>query len=456
MESWLHTIPGPRQIRPDHSFLYWLQKQPIILQQRCHQQHFAEKNHPLLEDNWLLQRLGGVTQLGQVQHLSAGACQTRQVHSLDSAALTSTHLTYLARAAPHLEELWDAIVMHAVLHDAGHYPYSHVLEDLLKPRTGKDHKQLGIEMLDRPGPNGQIMSSELEKHGIDPKIVKALMAGAHPAAAIVADKTLGAEKIAYLLRDREHDPGYARIPPPDIILDHLQYQNDTLGLTSPGIHAMDRWCTTYDTHQLALDLNEFFARQYAIIYLSPQSLLVSRHAQRMAIAMLENGTTPEQLWSMNDSELEANAGKTGSSAKEECALLRDHALTPPRLVLKREGYGRNKFRTETAHEINDTIAEATNYLRSPDALSRLEDELGKKWGTPVVITACPAPERFSVHPTVFFDKGSTYTLADAVPDYDAVTKQIMRRHWSVRVHANAELPRQAANDLVERVLEYAV
>jgi len=114
-----------------------------------------------------MQRLNHIKQLGLAHLVFPGANHTRLEHSLG--------VHYLARRAAHElgldKDEANVLSSAALLHDVGHGPFSHSLEPWLVKHIGKDHEDIGSELITK----GESIPSILESHGVDPQQVAALM-----------------------------------------------------------------------------------------------------------------------------------------------------------------------------------------------------------------------------------------------------------------------------------------
>lgn len=89
-----------------------------------------------------LQRLEGIQQLGFVSRVWPGARHTRFEHSLGVMHLmTEAVAQLLDRGAPISEQTARAAVAAALLHDVGHYSFSHAIEELGPPVP--THEEVG-------------------------------------------------------------------------------------------------------------------------------------------------------------------------------------------------------------------------------------------------------------------------------------------------------------------------
>ncbi|UCE81107.1 MAG: HD domain-containing protein [Methanobacteriota archaeon] len=138
---------------------------------------------PLIESNEL-QRLHGIHQLGLASLVYPGANHTRLEHSLGAFAVAGRMSTSL-----QLEEDEEALVRcAALLHDIGHLPYSHTFEMVLHERFGIDHVEISKRLImgddsvvsedERRALGEEIRAVDsLERQGIEPKVVAALLSG---------------------------------------------------------------------------------------------------------------------------------------------------------------------------------------------------------------------------------------------------------------------------------------
>jgi uncharacterized protein len=149
-------------------------------------------------DTPVVQRLRYVRQVGHAFLVYPGATHTRFEH-----ALGAYHLT--KRALGALEERGElgpvpdgdrvAVRLAALLHDIGHYPFSHALEEAGFP----SHETLGVAKLSQ----GELGERLLEIGGPEfPRAVGALIAGesASPLQGLISG-SLDLDKIDYLSRD---------------------------------------------------------------------------------------------------------------------------------------------------------------------------------------------------------------------------------------------------------------
>ena len=140
-----------------------------------------------------VQRLRRIKQLGTVHLVYPSANHTRFEHSLGVSHLADRALEHVEVAGTRAERVRAA----AMLHDIGHGPFSHNVEDVIHRRTGKYHDD--VEGLVTTGRVAEI----LESHGLDPKAIAALVRGEGELAQLVAGE-LDVDRMDYLVRDAHH------------------------------------------------------------------------------------------------------------------------------------------------------------------------------------------------------------------------------------------------------------
>jgi HD superfamily phosphohydrolase len=174
-----------------------------------------------LIDTPTFQRLKGIKQLGLAHTVYPGARHTRFEHSLGVMHIMSRILESFRSkdkdAVPedHLRNLRIA----ALLHDIGHYPYSHLTEridwgsaqkymskkgqseggDASQPKEYPKHERLGeIVITERKDIKEKL---EGNKKKIDPKDIAALVKGQHQSIPNLLNASLDVDRLDYLVRD---------------------------------------------------------------------------------------------------------------------------------------------------------------------------------------------------------------------------------------------------------------
>lgn len=146
-----------------------------------------------LLDTPAVQRLRHVKQLGTVSLVYPSANHTRFEHSLGVYHLACEALSQLGIEGRAAERVHAA----AILHDVGHGPYSHNVEDVIERHTGKYHED--VDDVIEAGAVGEA----LRKHDLDPDRVAGLIRGEGRYGGLVSGE-LDVDRMDYLVRDAHH------------------------------------------------------------------------------------------------------------------------------------------------------------------------------------------------------------------------------------------------------------
>ncbi len=198
-----------------------------------------------LTDTAAFQRLRRVKQLGLASLVYPGAVHTRFDHALGVYHLTGRALDLLERTG-QLDEVGAAdrtiLRLAGLLHDIGHYPFSHAVEELEPELLSGDHEQLAGHFLADPE-----VAGELEPLGLGAaQQIHDLILGRseRPLQGLVSG-SLDLDKIEYLKRDAL----FCGVPYGEIdvdrLLDSLRLLHDPdtgrleVGVAEQGVSALE-------------------------------------------------------------------------------------------------------------------------------------------------------------------------------------------------------------------------
>ena len=182
----------------------------------------------------LLQRLTRIKQVGLSSVVYPGAQHTRFQHSLGAFHLMSEAITQLASKGNFIfDSEAEAVQAAILLHDIGHGPFSHVLEDTIV--KGVSHEEISLMLLERMNKemNGQLsLAIQIFKDEYPKRFLHQLVSG-----------QLDMDRLDYLRRDSfytgvtEGNIGSARI------IKMLDVADDRLVVESKGIYSIENFLT---------------------------------------------------------------------------------------------------------------------------------------------------------------------------------------------------------------------
>ena len=183
----------------------------------------------------LMQRLTRIRQLGMSFMVYPGAQHTRFQHSLGAFYLTSEAIRQLSHKGIFIFDSEAEAVQAAILmHDIGHGPFSHVLEDTLV--QGVEHEKISLmlmEEINKSFRNELNLAIQIFKDEYPKKFLHQLISS-----------QLDMDRLDYLRRDcfytgvTEGNIGSARI------IKMLNINNDHLVIESKGIYSIENYLMT--------------------------------------------------------------------------------------------------------------------------------------------------------------------------------------------------------------------
>ena len=182
----------------------------------------------------LLQRLARIKQVGLSSVVYPGAQHTRFQHSLGAFYLMSEAITQLTSKGNFIfDSEAEAVQAAILLHDIGHGPFSHVLEDTIV--QGVSHEEISLMLMERMNKemNGQLsLAIQIFKDEYPKRFLHQLVSG-----------QLDMDRLDYLRRDSfytgvtEGNIGSARI------IKMLDVADDRLVIESKGIYSIENFLT---------------------------------------------------------------------------------------------------------------------------------------------------------------------------------------------------------------------
>lgn len=196
---------------------------------------FVHISSPLIFDiieHPVFQRLRRIKQLGLSNLVYPGALHTRFQHVIGAMSLTSQAVDVLrGKGIDITEEEKDAVCAAVLLHDIGHGPFSHTLEEVLI--KGVHHEELSLafmmmlndEMQGRLGMCIQIFTNQYHK-----KFLHQLVSS-----------QLDMDRLDYLRRDSFYTGVQEGVIGHDRIINMLNVHHDELVIDEKGIYSIEKF-----------------------------------------------------------------------------------------------------------------------------------------------------------------------------------------------------------------------
>ncbi len=145
-------------------------------------------------DSPVFQRLRGIKQLGPADLVYPGATHTRFLHSVGTLYMMDQFLRNAVREKVD-DEYAQKMRLAALMHDLGHYPYSHTTEHIAVKRLGSmDHIRAGSLLIKR------FMEERLENYTVN-EITGIIKGRGDSVSSLLMSSALDADKSDYMLRD---------------------------------------------------------------------------------------------------------------------------------------------------------------------------------------------------------------------------------------------------------------
>jgi len=345
-----------------------------------------------------LQRLSGIRQLGFSYLVFPGANHTRLEHSLGTCHVAKQ----ICRALGIKDDEEKKVAAAALLHDVGHGPYSHTLESLFHNMLGIDHAELTKRIITGdydivPHADEKFFAARktipeiLEKHGLKPEEVAALVTGGEDTNTIemfgkkvrrgfsakIIHSAIDADQIDYLLRDSHYTGvAYGTIDL-DRLLQTLTVFRDQLVVHEKGISAVESILVAR-------------ALMYSSVYFHKTVRIAELMlARAVETAVSRKKTDSEAIQKMTDSEITEYLLRSGT-------FERDIVLSLKYRSLFKRAFAKN------VDELDDDQKTVLAGLADYRKRMKKERELCSRAGIPsgYAIVDLPAPELLLSEPRI--------------------------------------------------------
>jgi HD superfamily phosphohydrolase len=354
-----------------------------------------------------MQRLRHVRQLGTAYLVYPSANHTRFEHSLGVYHLAVRALDNLDVTGVERDEVRAA----ALLHDVGHTPFSHNVEDVVEEYVGKRHDEVdGIIEGD--------VARVLEGNDVSPDRVAALVRGEGRYGQLVSG-ALDVDRMDYLVRDAHHTGvPYGTIDSGRLVLE-LEYVDDELVLDEGNVQ-------TAEALLLARSL------MHPTVY--------SHHVARISTAMLERAT---QRLVESDEGVDAKTVRRMDDHELTVALREsDETRQTAERLAERRLYKRAVWKPRD--EVRETTLEADP--------RELEREIADSAGTEpheVIVDVSEPPEMAETEARVMVD--GERRMLENVSVLVSILRKAHEEQWRFGVYAPDEKTEKVA-DAAESVV----
>lgn len=351
-------------------------------------------------------RLDRVQQLGFVSRIWPGAKHTRYEHSLGVLHLTRLAVDHLRRQTPVRDLITDedarTIAAAALLHDIGHYPFSHAIEELGPPI--RPHEVVGASLI----LGDEIAAILRDQWGVDPERVAAIVSPKgktlRPADQLLRGLLSGpldVDKLDYLPRDaRACNVPYGGVDTARLI-DALTVTTIQDDVTAAGPESHPRIVVEAKgispLHSLINARQAMFDNVYWHHTNRACMAMLLRAVQE---AVLAEAISPDELPTFDDHSLLAHLSQPEmppETRRLTQALIerRFHKRAVEVSRLSHELYGR------LGNLFYDPVARRTVEIELANALSR---KLGERVPPAAILIDIPKPEKWRTDVWITFDK----------------------------------------------------
>ena len=366
----------------------------------------------------LFQRLLHISQLGTTLNVFPGATHNRFEHALGVYGKTKRFSKRMVEDGFLTPYEAKNVSLFGLLHDVGHGPFSHVMEELT-PLSG-DEDENGLVVL-------KLLKKEIKKAGGDYEFIKKIASHKNHLYRIVMDKNVGMDKLDYLERDIYHT-GFGQRPDIESLFNYLVYLKGNLVIDKKSLEA-------------AKQMQKLYLYMYKEVYLHKSALISQRFLQKM-VSMLARLIKLDlaQLWQLNDKELIALIyTHPDKNLKFLYDCYKNRAFPSTGVVIRLKD---REFKERIAGKKIKVIGENKAFFQkfmkhtSPEDLENLESKVADLINVPaykVVIVPTLTPWRFVPEDILYHDDGRILSLKDTQKEYFEALRSEMSDYLAIRV-----------------------
>lgn len=368
------------------------------------------------------QSLGYKYQLGVTYLVFPSATHTRKTHSLGAYAATK-ELTQWWQGSMGLisKEEAEALCVYALIHDIGHYPFSHVSEPLFKI----SHKERGIRITKK-------LQSNIESTGVNFKLVLDFMMHKNPLHLAVSDKNLGTEKFDYLQRDGLLTLG--QTPEIQYLQRHIYWINKQLVIDEKVVDN-------------AKEVQDFYLKMNKKVYLNKDSSISQRAVQKMSHLLIKYEEIKlDELAELNDFELLSRLGQSkNKDVRELFNIFIDRNLFKEVVIIRDRDFIDQSLNPNKPVSVfglkNSTLRHLTDSPKlsayNQESLLAIESEVAKKLrlkATDILVVPFLSADRFEAKDiNILSSDGKIHSMRKRYPNHFKAMKEDSKAHMAIRV-----------------------
>ncbi len=273
-----------------------------------------------LLDTVEMQRLHRIKQLGFSYLVYPGANHTRFEHSLGTYHLINLLLNRFTVPWEEEQELRVA----ALIHDAGHGPYSHVIEPVIKKYTGKSHEDIE-DMLyghtyedESSHDESSHIADIIDEYHLDSREIMGYIKGEGKGVfSRILNGEIDVDKMDYLVRDSYYTGVAYGVVDNMRLIQGLNFIDDQLVITEKGILPAEY-----------LLFSRFL--MYPTVYNHHTTRIAQLMFSRAVEYLIESSQSPRDyalaLWKMDDSEIDITLRNADGYPKEIITCINERRL----------------------------------------------------------------------------------------------------------------------------------
>ncbi len=366
----------------------------------------------------LFQRLLHISQLGTTLTVFPGATHNRFEHVLGVYGKATRFCGKMAEEGFMTKFEARNVALFGLLHDVGHGPFSHVIEELT-PLSG-DEDENGLVVVKN-------LKKEIKQAGGDYDYIISLFKHKNPLYKVIMDKNVGMDKLDYLERDTYHT-GFGQRPDIESLFNYLIYLKGKIVIDKKSLEA-------------AKQMQKLYIYMYREVYLHKSALISQRFIQKMISMFIDLAKmNAKDLWLLNDGELMAKIyNHPDKRLKFLYESYRDRNLPRTGLVFRLKD---RKYSERVAGKSIRVVEEGPEFFKkfmghaSPKDLEELESLIGKSLSIPahkIVVVPTLTPWRFDPEDILYHDDGKIYSLKKNYPEYFNGLKAELSDYLAVRI-----------------------